>query len=181
MLANPSGQVMDQPGKPRRGPFSSSGDPALDLPGGWDQPSLSIGSPLSVCDQPRTSLNPPTNAPYSGVTVAQLLQVGRVMEQRLKKAERYRQLANRCADRAKAAELDYMSDFFRKVAVRYVLMAEDLERADLSVYINDRADVFLRASEGPRLERRGLPENPRLLPKPASTKTSPTGLASSRV
>ena len=89
------------------------------------------------------------------------------MEQRLKKAERYRRLANRCADRAKAAELDYMSDFFRKVAVRYVLMAEDLERADLSVYINDRADVFLRASEGTGRARRGLPENPRLLPKPA--------------
>jgi hypothetical protein len=68
------------------------------------------------------------------------------MEQRLKKAERYRQLANRYADQAKAAKLDYMGDFFRKIAVRYVLMAEDLERADLSVYINDRADVFLRAS-----------------------------------
>jgi hypothetical protein len=68
------------------------------------------------------------------------------MEQRLKKAERYRQLANRCADQAKAAKLDYMGDFFRKVAVRYVLMAEDLERADLSICINERADVFLRAS-----------------------------------
>ena len=46
------------------------------------------------------------------------------MEQRLKKAKRYRQLANRLADQAKAAELDYMGDFFRKIAVRYVLMAE---------------------------------------------------------
>ena len=54
------------------------------------------------------------------------------MEQRLKKAERYRQLANRCADQAKAAELDYMGDFFRKIAVRYVLMAEDLETDPLA-------------------------------------------------
>ena len=68
------------------------------------------------------------------------------MEQRLKRAGHYRQLANRYADQAKAAELDYMGDFFRKIAVRYVLMAEDLERADLSVSINERADVFLRAS-----------------------------------
>jgi hypothetical protein len=68
------------------------------------------------------------------------------MEQRLKRAEHYRQQANRYADQAKAAELDYMGDFFRKIAVRYVLMAEDLERADLSICINERADVFLRAS-----------------------------------
>jgi hypothetical protein len=45
------------------------------------------------------------------------------MEQRPKKAEHYRQQANRYADQAKAAELDYMGDFFRKIAVRYVLMA----------------------------------------------------------
>jgi hypothetical protein len=81
------------------------------------------------------------------------------MEQQLKRvgrADRYRQLANRYADLAKTAELDYMGDFFRKTAVRYVLMAEDLERAakprpgmrrkDLSTSINDLADVFLRAS-----------------------------------
>jgi hypothetical protein len=50
------------------------------------------------------------------------------MEQRLKRAERYRKEANRYADLAKAAELDFMGEFFRKTAVRYVLMAEDLER-----------------------------------------------------
>jgi hypothetical protein len=84
------------------------------------------------------------------------------MEQQLKRAERadraerYRQLANRYADLAKAAQLDYMGDFFCKTAVRYVLMAEDVERAakprpgmrrkDLSTSLNDRADVFLQAS-----------------------------------
>jgi hypothetical protein len=28
----------------------------------------------------------------------------------------------------KTAELDYLGEFFRRTAVRYVLMAEDLER-----------------------------------------------------
>jgi hypothetical protein len=76
------------------------------------------------------------------------------MQQELKRAEHYRQQANRYADLAKAAELDFMGEFFRKTAVRYVLMAEDLERAaerrsdkrhiDRSTSINERADVFLR-------------------------------------
>jgi hypothetical protein len=76
------------------------------------------------------------------------------MEEGLKRAERYRQLANRYADLAKTAELDYMGEFFRKTAVRYVLMAEDLERApeprlgrrrrDRPTSINELADVFLR-------------------------------------
>jgi len=82
---------------------------------------------------------------------------GRVMEQRLNRAEHYRQQANRYADLAKSAELDYLGEFFRKTAVRYVLivlMAEDLERWNkprtgrgpngrLSS-LNERADVFLQ-------------------------------------
>jgi hypothetical protein len=81
-----------------------------------------------------------------------------MMEQQLKRAEHYRQQANRYADLAKTAELDFLGDFFRKTAVRYVLMAEDLERwterrpgrrrNDLSTSINERADVFLRAGRG---------------------------------
>ena len=80
----------------------------------------------------------------------------RETEQQLKRAERYRQQANRYADLAKTAEPDYLGDFFRKIAVRYVLMAEDLERPlrprlgraqrELSNSINERADAFLRAS-----------------------------------
>jgi hypothetical protein len=78
------------------------------------------------------------------------------MEQRLNRAEHYRQQANRYADLAKAAELDFLGEFYRKTAVRYVLMAEDFQRwseprparrrRDLSTSINERADVFLRAS-----------------------------------
>jgi hypothetical protein len=78
------------------------------------------------------------------------------MEQQLKRAERYRQQANRYANLAKTAEPDFLGAFFRKIAVRYVLMAEDLERAleprpgrgptERSNSINERADAFLRAS-----------------------------------
>jgi hypothetical protein len=74
------------------------------------------------------------------------------MEQRPKRAERYRQQANLYADLAKAVELDVLGEFYRKTAVRYVLMAEDLERwsepgrrrKDLPTSINELADVFLR-------------------------------------
>jgi hypothetical protein len=76
------------------------------------------------------------------------------MEQRLNRAERYRQQANRYAELAKTAELDYLGEFFRKTAVRYVLMAEDLERwnkprtgrrpNDRLTSLNERADVFLQ-------------------------------------
>ena len=76
------------------------------------------------------------------------------MEQRLNRAERYRKQANRYADLAKTAELDYLGEFFRKTAVRYVLMAEDVERwseprtgrrrNDRLNSLNVRADVFLQ-------------------------------------
>jgi hypothetical protein len=77
------------------------------------------------------------------------------MERGPESAERYRQLANRYADLAKSAELDFMGEFFRKTAVRYVLMAEDLERwpdplrggrSRHSVSLWDRAERFLAES-----------------------------------
>ena len=88
-----------------------------------------------------------------------------MMEQRLNRAERYRKQANRYADLAKTTELDYLGDFFRKTAVRYVLMAEDVERwneprtgrrrNDRLTSLNERADVFLQqrasATGSPRL------------------------------
>jgi hypothetical protein len=46
------------------------------------------------------------------------------------KAEYYRKEANRCADLAKSTQLDFLSEIYRKAAVRYVLMAEDAERPD---------------------------------------------------
>ena len=44
------------------------------------------------------------------------------------KAERYRKEANKYAELAKDAQPAYLGDVYRKVAVRYVFMAEDLLR-----------------------------------------------------
>jgi len=41
-----------------------------------------------------------------------------------------RKEANRCADLAKTAQLDFLSEIYRMAAVRYVLMAEEAERPD---------------------------------------------------
>ena len=47
------------------------------------------------------------------------------------KVERYRRAANKYGEMAKQAEPDYLAEVFRKVAVRYVFMAEDaLREAD---------------------------------------------------
>ena len=67
------------------------------------------------------------------------------------KAEYYRREANRCADLAKSTQLDFLSEIYRKAAVRYVLMAEDAERPDTvrggnsrnGVSLWDRAEQFL--------------------------------------
>jgi hypothetical protein len=48
-----------------------------------------------------------------------------MQEDALSKAERYRRAANRYGEMAKQAEPGYLAEVFRKVAVRYVFMAED--------------------------------------------------------
>ena len=75
------------------------------------------------------------------------------MLERLSRAERYRKEANRYADLAKdTTQPGFLTDLFRRTAVRYVLMAEDLERSPeprrvdqdgLSTSLKARADVFL--------------------------------------
>jgi hypothetical protein len=42
------------------------------------------------------------------------------------KVERYRTEANRCAELAKEASPPFLAEIYRKVAVRYVFMAEEL-------------------------------------------------------
>lgn len=65
------------------------------------------------------------------------------------KAEYYRKEANRCADLAKSTQLDFLSEIYRKAAVRYVLMAEDAETpvrggsGGDGVSLWDRADQLL--------------------------------------
>jgi hypothetical protein len=44
------------------------------------------------------------------------------------KAEHYRKEANRCAELAKGAQLDFLKETYLKAAVRYALMAEEAER-----------------------------------------------------
>jgi hypothetical protein len=68
------------------------------------------------------------------------------MQDPVTKAERYRKAANKYAEMAKHAEADYVAEIYRKVAVRYVLMAEDLltwskRRRELDV--NGLAGAFL--------------------------------------
>ena len=50
------------------------------------------------------------------------------MQDEVSKAERYRKEANKYGDLAKNAHPAYLGDFYRKVAVRYVFMAEELLR-----------------------------------------------------
>jgi hypothetical protein len=50
------------------------------------------------------------------------------MQQQQNKADHYRKEANRYADLARTAQQGFLSELYRKTAVRYVLMADDLER-----------------------------------------------------
>jgi hypothetical protein len=68
------------------------------------------------------------------------------MQDPVTKAERYRKAANKYANMAKEAEVDYVAEIYRKVAMRYVFMTEDLlkwseRRRELDV--NALAGVFL--------------------------------------
>jgi hypothetical protein len=54
--------------------------------------------------------------------------VGAMREDAASKVERYRRAANKYGELAKHAEPDYLAAVFRKVAVRYVFMAEELAR-----------------------------------------------------
>jgi hypothetical protein len=68
------------------------------------------------------------------------------MQDPVTKAEHYRKAANKYGEMAKQAEADYMAEIYRKVAVRYIFMAEDLlnwseRRRELDV--NALAGAFL--------------------------------------
>jgi hypothetical protein len=54
--------------------------------------------------------------------------VGAMREDAASKAERYRRAANRYGEMAKEAEPGYLAEVFRKVAVRYVFMADEALR-----------------------------------------------------
>jgi hypothetical protein len=51
-------------------------------------------------------------------------------EDALSKAERYRRAAYKYGELAKQAEPGYLAEVFRKIAVRYMLMSEDVSRPE---------------------------------------------------
>jgi hypothetical protein len=54
--------------------------------------------------------------------------VGAMHEDALSKAERYRRAAYKYGELAKRAEPGYLAEVYRKIAVRYAFMAEDVLR-----------------------------------------------------
>ena len=74
-------------------------------------------------------------------------------EDALSKADRYRKAANKYAELAKHAEPDYLAEIYRKVAVRYVFMAE-VQRDN---YDGRLPTIKLAKSGSRRVARRELP------------------------
>jgi hypothetical protein len=48
------------------------------------------------------------------------------MHDRLSRVDRYREEALRCHELAKHADLPFLGEFYRRVAVRYMFMAEEI-------------------------------------------------------
>jgi hypothetical protein len=67
------------------------------------------------------------------------------MQLQMNRGARYRKQANRYAELAKdAGQPDFLINTFRQTAVRYALMAEDLERKDsFSTSLAARTDAVL--------------------------------------
>jgi len=65
-------------------------------------------------------------------TLAGMIRFGRAMLQRLNRVELYPKEANKYADLSKdTTQPDFLTTLFRQTVVRYVLMAEDLERSPI--------------------------------------------------
>jgi hypothetical protein len=67
------------------------------------------------------------------------------MQRQMNRGARYRKQANKYAELAKdAAQPDFLITIFQQTAVRYALMAEDLERQDsFSTSLAARTDALL--------------------------------------
>jgi hypothetical protein len=60
------------------------------------------------------------------------------------KVERYRKEAIRCAELAKDARPPFLAEIYRKVAVRYVFMAEELQKGPAhNQNAFERADLMI--------------------------------------
>jgi hypothetical protein len=77
----------------------------------------------------------------------------------LSKVERYRREANRCAELAKDANPAFLAEIYRKVALRYVFMAEELLRGpDRGSDAIEKADRMLSSAIKQASERK--PQGP---------------------
>jgi hypothetical protein len=66
------------------------------------------------------------------------------MDSRNERAARYRKNASRCAELAKSVELNFLKDVYQRTAIRYALMADDLERRNIVLTsLVDRSDAVL--------------------------------------
>jgi hypothetical protein len=62
----------------------------------------------------------------------------------MSKVDRYRKEANRCAELAKDASPAFLAEIYRKVAIRYVFMAEELLKGpDREADAIERADQMI--------------------------------------
>jgi hypothetical protein len=85
-------------------------------------------------------------SPNSPDTLFEVILLEVDMQDPVTKAERYRKAANKYGEMAKQAEVDYVAEICRKVAMRYVFMAEDLlnwSERRREVDVNALAGVFL--------------------------------------
>jgi hypothetical protein len=55
------------------------------------------------------------------------MRVGWAMQDPLDRADHYRKEAVKCHELAKCAQPAFLADFYRRIAVRYMFMAEDVE------------------------------------------------------
>jgi hypothetical protein len=112
------------------------------------EPPPSPGSKHHIAAAKKPGHGPPTDpgSPNSPATLFELIRSEVDMQDAVTKAERYRKAASKYGEMAKYAEAEYVAEIYRKVAVRYVFMAEDLlkwseRRRELDV--NALAGAFL--------------------------------------
>jgi hypothetical protein len=93
-----------------------------------------------------------TGPPNSTAILAEGDSSGGKMLDSMSKVDRYRKEANRCAELAKEATPPFLAEIYRKVAVRYVFMAEELlmgpARDDDAIERADRMISHLQPDAG---------------------------------
>jgi hypothetical protein len=111
-----------------------------------------VGDPVSSEDHIAAAKTPPRGplallgSPNLPGTLFEVILREGDMQDPVTKAEHYRKAASKYGEMAKQAEVDYVAEIYRKVAVRYVFMAEDLlnwSERRREVDVNALAGVFL--------------------------------------